>query len=84
MTKYITEEVELNEDTLLKLEELAKENNATLNEVINEILIRFISKAISIEKFKEILDTNDHQKIANYYTIVDKNNQPIARVVPLR
>lgn len=84
MTAYVTEELELDQSTLDRLDEIAKENNATRDEVINEILTEYVSKKISIHDFEAILERNDHEEIAGYYTIIDDNSKPIARVIPAR
>jgi len=82
LQERVTEELEIDVDTLAKLQALADQNNMTVDEVINEILIRHMSTKISIEEYKNILNENDHKKIADYYIIIDDNEKPIARIMP--
>jgi len=81
---YVNEELELDMETLTLLKELAEKHNSTLDEVVNEILIENVSTKITIDECIKILQENNHEKISNYYTIVDNDQKHIARIIPLR
>ena len=81
---YVNEELELDAETLTRLQELADAHNSTIDEVFNEILIENIATKITVDDFMKILQRNDHKEISNYYTIVDNDQKYIARVLPLR
>jgi hypothetical protein len=88
MTKYVNEEIELDEDTIEKLKAIAVEHNATLDEVVNEALVAAISETITVGDFEKILqdvdENNNQERLEHYYIIVDDFKKPIARVIPLK
>jgi len=83
MRKYVTEELELEPETLTRLQELAEEYNCTIDTIVNEILVENIATKISLKELGDLLVENDHKKIKNYYTVVDNNQTPIVRIVPV-
>lgn len=88
MREYVTEELELDEETLAKLKEMAEQYNTTIDNVVNEILIHYISEKITLKDFVKIVEEIDDNKkdiaeLRKYYTIVDETGTGIARVIPL-
>jgi len=85
MTKYVTEELELDPETLTKLKEMSEEYNTTIDNIVNEILVNYISERIKIDDFKKLFDQEPLQvllSLGKYYTIVDDNEKPIAQFTP--
>jgi len=84
MTKYITEELELDPETLTKLTEIAEEHNATIDNVVNEILISYIAEKITIEDYAKLLSPSKvKETLGKYYIIIDDEGKSIARVTPI-
>jgi len=83
MRKYETLDLEFEQETLDKLNLLAKDLNMTLDELVNEILENYISKRISVEEYKNLLKKNAGETLKNFYTIIDDSGEAIARVRPL-
>lgn len=77
MKKYVDETLNLDQDTIDLLNNTAKENNATLDEVINEILIEYISERITFNEFKK-LTKNDFNK---FYIVTDKDVE-LFQIIP--
>jgi len=80
MRKYVNEELELDVETITKLKEIAEQNNATIDEVINEILITYMSEKVGLDEFRTMSEETIRK---GYYIIVDANDQAIAQVTPL-
>jgi hypothetical protein len=84
MKKRENIEIELDLKTIEYLETISKDFNMTLDETINEILENYISKKITMEEYIKLLqEYKDLSEIKSFYTIVDKDNNPIIRVRPL-
>jgi macrodomain Ter protein organizer (MatP/YcbG family) len=81
MEKFEKIELELDADVVNKLKKIAKEKNATLEEVVRFVVEEMLSEDILINKFVDIL--NKDKKIDKLYTIINKRGNAIARVRPL-
>ena len=78
MKPYVDIEIELEEEEISQLNELAKEYNMTLNEFINQILKEKMSVKINFDEIKT-LTTEDLK--SNIYMVFDNGN-PIAMIEP--
>jgi len=78
MKPYVDIEIELEEEEISQLNELAKEYNMTLNEFINQILKEKMSVKINFDEIKTL--TKDDLK-SNIYMVFDNGN-PIAMIEP--
>lgn len=78
MKPYVDIEIELEEEEISQLNELAKEYNMTLNEFINQILKEKMSVKINFDEIKT-LTTEDLKN--NIYMVFD-NEKPIAMIEP--
>jgi len=88
MKRFVTEEIELDPESVVKLQELAEEYNTTVDNVVSEILVENISTKITVEEFTKLLEDIDEgkkevSKLQEYYTIVDEKKNPIARCIPI-
>jgi len=87
MTTYVCEELELNEDVLDKLRDIALKHNATIDEVVNEILVDFISERTNVNQLVTLAMNNDTktvtEEIRKHRIITDLNGTPIARITPI-
>ena len=81
--KFVTEQLELDEKTITLLKELAEAHNATIDEVVNDILLEHISNKMPIKEFISILE-HTKEPLREYYIILNDNEEPVARVVPYR
>jgi hypothetical protein len=68
MEDKIEETLELNQETYDKLVALAKENNQTIDDTVNDILKKFISKFMTVKDFIKFLED-----VENGIKIFDKN-----------
>ena len=78
MKPYVDIEIELEEEEISQLNELAKEYNMTLNEFINQVLKEKMSVKINFDEIKTL--TKDDLK-SNIYMVFDNGN-PIAMIEP--
>lgn len=78
MKPYVDIEIELEEDELNQLNELAKEYNMALNEFINQVLKEKMSVKINFDEIKGL--TKDDLK-SNIYMVFD-DEKPIAMIEP--
>lgn len=78
MKPYVDIEIELEEEEISQLNELAKEYNMTLNEFVNQVLKEKMSVKINFDEIKTL--TKDDLK-SNIYMVFDNGN-PIAMIEP--
>ena len=84
MKPYETIELELDAETIQKLNEMATEMNMSFDDVVNHILESYISKKITIDDYKQLIEdyANDGEFLKEFYTIIDSYGNPIARIRP--
>jgi predicted transcriptional regulator len=88
MTKFITENIELDEETQAKLEGLAEENNSTIDQVVQDILEEYISKKMTVSEYVEWVkafstgdaDTSPFEELIY---ILNEKGEMISKVVPV-
>jgi uncharacterized coiled-coil protein SlyX len=78
-TKMETIELDFEEKSLEELNEIATENNLTIDEVVRHILIDQFSKVI---ESADIGTISDEVLLSNYW-IVTENGVPKARIIPI-
>jgi len=81
---YATVELDLDQETTDKLNQLAEEKNMSVDCLINHLLIDMVSKEINVEDIKDIniLDVFDNNPDIKYW-LIKKNGVPIWRVTPV-
>lgn len=79
MTKYVNETIELDKDTYDELMKIAKENNATLDEVVTDIIRDHISVRMPVSEFVKLPE----KEMSGFYILLDKDGKELCRVEPL-
>jgi len=84
MKPYETIELELDQETIDNIKEIAANMNMTFDEVVSQILEGYISKKITIDDYKNLIEdyAEDGAFLKDFYTIVDDFGKPIVRIRP--
>jgi plasmid stability protein len=88
ISKYVDEELDLSDEVLEQLKELATQHNATVDEVVRDILTEAIAKNMRDTEFADWVTAwtkgdADESPFTKYVYIRDSNGNLIAKVIPV-